>query len=149
MAFIINFFGIARPGLFLVQSCRLMVDGSTDYKRQQINRLILSWNSGAMLIPNSMFEMGANRTFMLVVVEGTAGLPFECAGCVARPSREHSVIVCKGAIAWLMSSVFILVRLSIRNAGNGRDVTKSPRSCPVAHQARFRGFFQKTADRAK
>ena len=47
--------------------------------------------------------------FMLFVVEGTSGLPFECAGHVSGSTRRHSFIVCGLAIKLFASSVFILV----------------------------------------
>jgi hypothetical protein len=52
-----------------------------------------------------MLEGAANRTFMLVVVEETSGLPFECPKPGSVGLCGHSIIV--GTIAYLDAGNFI------------------------------------------
>jgi len=64
------------------------------------------------LMPTSTGKTGANRTFMLVVVEVAAGLPFECANPVVTGfCSQHSFI-------GFSCSIFLLCLFPNTNSAN-------------------------------
>src|SRR5580658_1742937 len=68
---------------------------------------------------------------MLVVVEETAGLPFECAGCFSGSTRGHSFIVCSPGVALLMSLVFILRLPSLPDHRASAGCNETPIAAPL------------------
>jgi len=63
---------------------------------------------------------------MLVVVEETPGLPFECAGHIVGCARRHSLIVCSRGIVLLMSSVFIFQFVLFLERRESAGCTETP-----------------------